>query len=187
MKRIRMTGFTLIELMVILSVVAIGLSFALPDMSSFGRRNTISSGTNNILGAISNARAEAVKLNSAVVVCASTNKTSCSAALTDWSTGLISFVDSNADGVRQSTEELISIIDGFPVGFQATSSGGTGQLRFAPNGLLSGVGIKIAIKHASQGSIDERRFVCVSRSGRAAALNNTSYTTDARFADCVAL
>jgi type IV fimbrial biogenesis protein FimT len=166
MKRVQMAGFTLIELMVILSIVAIGLSFALPDMSSFGRRNTIASGTNNILGAISNARAEAVKLNSAVVVCASTNKISCSGSPTDWSTGLISFVDSNADGVRQGSEEL---------------------LRFAPNGLLSGVGIKIAVKHASQGSTDERRYVCVSRSGRAAALNNTSYTTDTRFADCVAL
>jgi type IV fimbrial biogenesis protein FimT len=182
-------GFTLVELLTVMTIVAVGLSLALPDMSAFARRNQISGATNTMLAMINAGRTEAVKRSLPVVVCASTDGASCSGTPTDWATGAISFVDVNADGVRQpALEELVSSSDALPPGYLAAASA-AGRLRFAPNGLLAGgsLGLKIIVRSPSSPTADENRYICTSNAGRTAIVSHRNYTLDARFADCVAL
>ena len=54
-------GFTLIELMLTLALVAIVLGFGVPSMTQLIRSNQVINQTNSVLGGIQLARAEAVR------------------------------------------------------------------------------------------------------------------------------
>ena len=68
-------GFTLIELIVTLSVAAILVSVAIPNYQIFVMSNRMSSQANNLITAFGLARSEAVKRATSVTVCASSNST----------------------------------------------------------------------------------------------------------------
>ncbi|MCY1294680.1 Chthon cassette protein D [compost metagenome] len=65
---VKSTGFTLIELMVTIAVLAIIVSIAAPAMGDFIVRQRVSSRASELLSTLALARMEAIKLNSKVVV-----------------------------------------------------------------------------------------------------------------------
>lgn len=81
------SGFTLIELMITLAVVVVLVTIAIPSFRDLLARNELTTTTNAWVGAITAARAEAVKRNQTVVLCGEDGKPSagigsnCSAAL----------------------------------------------------------------------------------------------------------
>mgnify|MGYP002776555428 FL=1 len=77
-------GFTLIELMVVIAIVAIVSAIALPSLNAFIDSTRFSAKANDLVAALSYARSEAVKRNATVSVCPSTGCTSPSA---NWSAG----------------------------------------------------------------------------------------------------
>ncbi|MDP2265942.1 MAG: GspH/FimT family pseudopilin [Thiobacillus sp.] len=79
-------GFTLIELMVTLAVLAILLTIAIPNYQTFVMNSRMASQTNDVITALSLARSEAVKRAANVSVCASSNGTSCTGG---WAQGWI--------------------------------------------------------------------------------------------------
>jgi len=97
-------GFTLIELMVTLTVAAIILGIAAPNMRTFILNNRISSAANDLLRSIQTARTEAPKRQQFVVICMTANGTSCA---TSNYIGWIVFEDTNKDWVRQTSEPII--------------------------------------------------------------------------------
>lgn len=70
-------GFTLVELMVTIVVVAILSALALPNFRDFISRSAVTSETNSLLGDIQYARNEAVSRRIHMVLCASLDGTSC--------------------------------------------------------------------------------------------------------------
>lgn len=101
----RLQGFTLLELMITVSILAILLAIAVPSFTSTIRSNQIETTTNGLVGALSLARSEASKRGTSVSVCASTNGTSCSGG-TDWSTGWIVFMDTGVIGTIEPPADL---------------------------------------------------------------------------------
>jgi len=91
----RNNGFTLIELIVTISIATILASIAIPSFTELIRSNQLTSGTNELVSSLILARSEALKRNNNVSLCASLDQTTCSG--TDFSTGWIVFVDCNAD------------------------------------------------------------------------------------------
>jgi prepilin-type N-terminal cleavage/methylation domain-containing protein len=65
----RSHGFTLVELMVALTIAAIILSFAVPSFRTFRQNNRLTAVANDLLGAMQTARTEAIKRQLPVSVC----------------------------------------------------------------------------------------------------------------------
>lgn len=91
-------GFTLIELMVTLVVVAILLATGIPSFASFIRNNRATAQANEFITAANIARTEAVKRGTFVTLCASTDGGTCSAAV-NWATGWV-LLDSAANPIQ---------------------------------------------------------------------------------------
>ena len=92
-------GFTLLELMVAVAVLAILLGMGVPAYNDSIRNNQIAATSADLISALSLARNEAMKRGMRVSVCAAANPDACAAG-TDWSNGWIVFVDSfGASGV----------------------------------------------------------------------------------------
>ena len=93
-------GFTLIELIVTLAVLAIVLAIAIPGFQDFLRRNRVAAETNNLTSALAIARSEAVKRAQRVTVCGVADPSAGTPECTDdaWSSGWIVFVDTGDVG-----------------------------------------------------------------------------------------
>lgn len=88
------SGFTLIELMVAVTVLSVLLAMSVPSFREFTRSNRVTAAHNDLLTAFTLARSEALKRTTPVSVCASSNGTSCTGA-TNWAAGWIVFTDAN--------------------------------------------------------------------------------------------
>lgn len=99
--RPRPAGFTLVELMVTVAIVAILAAIALPSFSTSIRNSRLASTTNEFIAAINLARSEAVKSNRTGQVCASSDGATCG---TDWSQGWIVWSDANGNGDPDADE-----------------------------------------------------------------------------------
>src|SRR5580698_6945580 len=83
-------GFTMIELMVTVTLVVILGAIAIPSFTYVTNANRVASQINGLLGDIQYARAEAIKEGLSVGICASTDGATCSNNAT-WTYGWIVF------------------------------------------------------------------------------------------------
>ena len=105
MKTTKNSGFTLIELMVTMSVVAVLLSAGVPSFSAMIKNNrmvTENYALRTVLGA---ARSEAQTQRTAVTVCRSANGIDCSTG--DWGAGYMAFIDLDDDEQLDADEQLL--------------------------------------------------------------------------------
>lgn len=96
-------GFTLIELMVTLAIVAIVATLAVPDFRIFVQNNRLTAQNNALITAINTARSEAVKRRQTVTLCASTNGADCNT--NNWELGWLVFVDLNANAAPDKVDD----------------------------------------------------------------------------------
>lgn len=104
-------GFTLIELMTTLAILAILVGIGVPSMRSFLVEQSLTGELSRLTSALAFARAEAVSKSQQVVVCASADGLACSNA-TNWATGWIVFRDVNSDGAATlGTQQCLAAED----------------------------------------------------------------------------
>ncbi|MCW2314227.1 GspH/FimT family pseudopilin [Rhodoferax antarcticus] len=97
----RQSGFTLIELMVTLSVLVVLMALAVPSFQSMMASSTVTTTTNDLLTTLAQARSNAVRRGARVTVCKSANGSQC-VTTGDWEQGWIMFNDDDHAGTNAS-------------------------------------------------------------------------------------
>lgn len=129
-------GFTIIELMITLTLVAILAAVAVPSMRTYVLNNRVTSTAQALLRSIQTARSEATKLQGNVVICTSANPTDNDAkCATSGISGWIVFRDMDDDWDRASSEDLIEVhtFDASKLGLLANESQ---RINFARTGFV---------------------------------------------------
>ena len=113
----RISGLTLIQLLVAMAILAILVLVGIPSLSSFNTNMTIDTVSRRFANAIGFARGEAVNNVGFVSVCAGVNN--CDDG-TNWSNGWTVFADFNGDGdcaingVEPNADEILKVGYGSP-------------------------------------------------------------------------
>ena len=129
----RQSGFTLTELMIVATIVAILLGIGLPSFKYVTTSNRMSSEVNSLLGDMQYARSEAVREGQTVTVCASTDGATCAGGVTPaWQSGWIVFSDANGNQTVDATDVVLRVKNRF--GGQDTFSAAVGAVTFNREG-----------------------------------------------------
>ncbi|MEM1141997.1 MAG: GspH/FimT family pseudopilin [Pseudomonadota bacterium] len=111
-------GFSLVELMIVVTLAGLILVFGAPSFQASLERNRLQSGANTVASALSFARSEAVIRGAPVSICPTVDTTACSGS--NWETGWLVFVDDGdgggtpADGTQNGSERLLRIGEASP-------------------------------------------------------------------------
>ena len=100
----RAAGFTVLELMISISIIGIILALAMSSFDDLIKRHQANEAVHDMAAIIAYVRSEAIKKSQVVTLCKSADELSCGG---DWSDGWLIFVDNNKDGSRSLDEELI--------------------------------------------------------------------------------
>ena len=127
-------GFTLVELLMVLAVIGILLSFAVPSFNALLGSSKLTAASNALLSSMHLARSEAIKRNGRVMLCKSADGRSCATA-GGWEQGWIVFHDANDNGEHDSGELLIQRIQPFADRVRATGNSPVARyVSFVANG-----------------------------------------------------
>ena len=132
------TGFTLIELMVAIALLAILLGLAVPDLRSYLINNRLTAQINDLVADISLARSEAATRGARVTICTSADLETCTGEGDAWQSGRIVFVDTNSNGTRDATEQILKKTDSLGGSRTLVAAGfsNTTHISFRPYGGL---------------------------------------------------
>jgi type IV fimbrial biogenesis protein FimT len=100
-------GFTLLEIMISIGVLAIMLSLAVPAYNELVKNNRISTQANALHTALMLSRSEALTRLSRVTVCSSSDGSSCASG--GWEQGWIVFLDPDNDATVDNNETILRI------------------------------------------------------------------------------
>ncbi|MEZ5464609.1 MAG: GspH/FimT family pseudopilin [Lysobacteraceae bacterium] len=156
----RQRGFSIIELVITLIVLAILIAMAGPSMSEFLRRNRVAASTNALVQAANYSRAEALRGGYPVTLCVTADANAAAPACiatTNW--GGNDLIALNSDG------ELIQVFDYGRGQMSLTAPADT--LTFNPNGSVNGLpaaAVFAVVPADCHG--DEARELGISRLGR---------------------
>ncbi len=151
-------GVTLVELIFTLAIAAIVLSIAVPSLSSLIANIQMTAAVNNFVGNLHFARNEAVKQFQKVVICPTSDGTSCLDSI-EWHQGLMIFVKSIGEGNdRDGDEPILRTLIPFSERVKIKTNGTRDRLFYLPTGTSSASTATIEFCHPS-GRADPRKVV----------------------------
>src|SRR5690554_2596394 len=100
----RQRGFSLIELMVTVAIVANLVAIGLPSFQSSMRSNRVATGTNELMASFALARTEASRSPGGAAICSTENGTACGGG---WNDGWMVWIDMDGDGLPTCDDDRI--------------------------------------------------------------------------------
>lgn len=162
MVKLRRQGFTALELIITMAVIAVLLTLGVPAFQNFGWNLRMKTAMDTLQTDLKLARGHSISQNSRTVICPADDKTGCSGQA-DWQHGWIVFTDINGDREKQATEPLLKY-SGTLANLNINSSSSRTYLRFFPNG--SAPGSNTTIRFCDRRGPAHSGAITVSNSGR---------------------
>ena len=157
----RITGFTLIELMVTIAVAAVLLAIGLPSFQGSLRSNRAATATNEMIASLALARSEAIENKGGGAVCSSSNGTAC---VGNWSDGWLVWADANGNSTLDAGETVLRYSQGNP---RLTVNNSSGTVAFDPRGRSRAAGNQtLTLRPDECGSQPLQRTLTVNASGQ---------------------
>jgi len=157
-------GFTLIELMVTIAVLAIVVTIGVPSFRNIIVSNSVAFDRDEFFTLVTFARSEAIKRGTAITICKSSNGTSCDDSL-GWNGGWLAFHDANANGTMDSGEDPVRTVGPLDGQVAVSHSAGDDEITYGSRGLLVRGQGTITFSHSAGSQFD--KTVEVGLTGRA--------------------
>jgi type IV fimbrial biogenesis protein FimT len=185
----RNSGFTMFELIVVITIVGILAAVGTPTFKYVTASNRIASEVNALLGDMQFARSLAVKEGQSVTVCTSTDGLTCAGATVNtWQNGWIVFVDPNINQTVDAGESILRVQRAF-TGSDTFTGGGTpvfssatfNRMGYAPTGQTAVINISL---HDSTGNVQWIRCLAVNPIGSVLTEKNGEHLFGATTTSC---
>ncbi len=155
-------GFTMIELMLTISIASILLAVAVPSYQSLMRESRLTTQANELMTSLHYARSEAVKRGMRVTICKSSDGASCTNG-SNWQDGWLIFSDASMAGTVDGVDEVLRVFPGLNGSILGAAGNFANWVSYLPNGRSQG-----------NGSLATGTFsLCNQASGRNVVVNNS--------------
>jgi type II secretion system protein H len=185
MKRAQ-TGFTLLELMVVLAIAGVLFAVAVPAMGDFLRNGRITAAANDVMAGLHFTRSEAIKRRQPVTLCTSANTINAdgsqndnpTCAASDALTGWFAFVDLNQSGTREAGEAILMQREPMDARIAARSSADPFAVTYLVNGFALNPNQSQLVlcdergNVPSAGELSSARGILIAVTGRAGVTRN---------------
>jgi type IV fimbrial biogenesis protein FimT len=170
-------GFTLIELMIAVAVLAILLGIAVPSFNEATLSSKLGSTANNFVASATLARSEAIKRNMAITLCVSTDGASC-ASSGGWEQGwMVACKTTDNISCDGTGPNLIALQRQQPVsaGFKISEASSIRIMTFEPTG-VGATQATLTVCRATPTVGAQQRQIGITATGRASVTKITSTT-----------
>ncbi|MGH8507057.1 MAG: GspH/FimT family pseudopilin [Stenotrophobium sp.] len=136
-------GFTLLEMMVTVTIAGVLAAIAIPSFTTTVRNNRMAAVTNELTTALTLARTEAIKRSTQVIVCRSANATAATPTCVPsggggWEVGWVVYADVDNSGSFNTGDLVINRHDAIPGGITITGSNNVvNRVIFRPQGIVT--------------------------------------------------
>jgi len=172
----RAPGFTLIELVTVIAVAGILATLAMPSFRQFIVSSKLTTLSNELLGAFTYARNEAITRNKRITICARDAASTpmlrkCASAGGAWEQGWIIYVDDGATlNQVDPDEKILRYREQLDDGYTIRNNCSGGHIRYLsynsggqPRGSFTGGDLRVAAVDDGPGA---QRHLCLARGGR---------------------
>ncbi len=170
----RMQGITLLELMVVVSIVAILLGVATSSYKSITTSSRMTNEVNGLLGDMQYARSEAIKQGLNVVVCVSTTGTDCATGNFNWNLGWIVFVNNASPPSTGNNAALVLRAQPAFKGTDTLTDGATSYVSYDREGLSVGFAGTVIPLHDAASTASRTRCLQITAIGSTTVQTPTS-------------
>lgn len=161
--RISQSGITQIEIIMVITVIAVLASAAIPSINTILNQQMLTGSSNALLSDLNLARQSAITRSTRVVICPITTTSQCSGD-NQWSNGWMIFADDNRDARHNNNEDILRI------SHQDTElsmqSNGRRYFRFDANGMSLGLPGSIYVCSPPQQNHAKGNRIVISNVGR---------------------
>ena len=171
--KIRQSGFTLIETLIVVAIAAILLALAAPNFRQMLVKRSVQAAGETLASDMRFARSEALKRSTRTAVCRSTDGVKCTAVVGSWSEGWMVYVDPNNTAVNTiiPAQDVVKVQQGLPniASIQNSVVSNTRQFfRYEPTGWAKAANDDLVITPTGSVPAGSTRLLCISVNGRPA-------------------
>jgi type IV fimbrial biogenesis protein FimT len=156
-------AYTLIELIMTLTIISVLISFALPNIYQLKLNNMMNNERNRLTTSLNLARFTAISKQLQVIICPSTSGMDCDNQ-SNWYQGWIIFHDDNRNRSLDHGEKLLRFEHAMVEEITATSSIHRQKLRF--NSLGFSPGTNVSINFCDARGSDKAESIIINNAGR---------------------
>jgi type IV fimbrial biogenesis protein FimT len=169
--RLTIKGFTLIELMITLTVAAILLGLAAPSFIGIIKDSRLTTQINSLAASLNLARSEAIKRSLTVTVCKSNDQTACGG---NWHDGWIVYEDIDGNGAVDPGDTIIRINSALSNGNTLVFPGRS-RVTYQADGFA--IGYNSTFKLCDDRGYTKAKGLVVSNSGRVRTADSSDLTS----------